>query len=472
MARLSTVGIRLATLLVGSGLLAGEPAPQPLSLVRKISRRQAEKRQEVRTYGVVTYVSNPRRVIFIQQGAEAIAIIDAQRTPVNPGDRIWVNGRMAPGGYAPVIEATSVQSMGRGMLPPAVPVEIPDLLVGDFDCARVRLEGRLRSIDFSQPKIFLRIEQHGHLIRVRVDALTRQQTVGWLGRRLRVTAIAGSVFNLTGQMTDALLYAASASDLALLPGQTDHAAPVMPIAGLLTFDSTRRRSHAVRVEGRVTLSPDDHFLVVQDATGAIAVETAVPKRWPIGSAVAVAGYAKFGGIAAEVSDGVVTSISSADPAVPVRSTPQQLLKDSLEARLVTLEGTLVSISTDANRGYHLRFQHAGRDFQASLASATAPLNFEPGNFEPGTRFDVTGVVSLVTSLADQTNLRWFRLQMRSVEDLRVLGLPPYWNRDRTFRLVLILLLGCAVPRCGSCCSAAGFARKAFWWKPCKSRNAK
>ena len=419
------------------------PVWVPLAHIKQISQDEARNKAKVATAGVVTYVGEPKVFFFLQDGPVGIYVRNVT-TPLKPGDQVRVRGHVEPGGYAPVIVAAEVTVTGRQALPPPVLTTVPKLLLGNFHCARVQLEGFLRSVDFREGKTHLRLDQQGQVIRVRMDFVDPAQARRWIGRSLRITGVASSVFNSVGQMTDAFLMTPSADSVGLVAGQPDQPVPVTVIGRVLTFDSNRTRTTAVHFVGRITLSQEDRVHVVQDATGGIVVESASPQRLPVGMAVAVKGYAKLGGLTPSVTDAVMTPMASADtasadPVVPLRTTPLEVVNRLLDGRVVTLEGTLVSTSPDANRGVWMRFQYGEREFQANLVTPPGKIDFQPG-----TRFAVTGVAFLTSNLTGDTNSRWFRLQLRSPQDLRVLAAPPFWNWDRTIRLAGGLIISCVV----------------------------
>ena len=436
----------LASLWVAASL-AADMALTPLARLKQISQEQAQKHEAVVTSGVVTHVAVPRATFFLQNGELAIFVRDLEHNSLKPGDRVLVRGHIHAGQYAPIIAAKSVQVLGRQALPAPIPAEIPDLFDGDIHCARVQIEGRLRSVDFQHAKPRLRIERHGQVLQVRMDVLSPESARAWVGRHLSVIGVAASMYNTVGQMTDAIIYTASEADVAIISGPASVATPILDIARVLTFGSRQSLTEPVRIAGRITYIRHDRLFVVQDSTGGITVESATPRRLSIGSTVDVTGYAKLGGLAPSLTEAALTPLTSVGsvpvgsvpaPVKPLVTTPGQVTSRVLEARLVTLEGTLLSSSPGTTGGLALRFQHGDREYLGQLD------NGSPGrlHLEAGTRLAVTGVAFLTGNAYDDPGKLGFHLQLRSLHDLRVLAPPPYWNSDRTTRLAGGLIISC------------------------------
>ncbi len=437
MARSIIAGAGVATLWVAV-VLAGD-APS-LAALKEVSQERARKKEAVSTSGVVTHVAVPGLSFFLQNGSLAIFVRDLARTSLKAGDEVLVRGHFDSGEYAPVIVADTVQVTGRQPLPVPIQVEVPDLFDGHIHCARVQTDGRLRSVDFERGKPRLRIERHGQIIQVRMDQLSPETARVWLGRHLRVTGVAASIYNRVGQMTDAIIYSASPADVATIPGPAERSGATMAISQVLTYRSRLSLTAPVHVAGRITYNHRDCRFVVQDASGGITVESTATQRLPIGATVEVTGYARLGGLAPSLTDAVLTPspAGALSPVGALAVTPKEITSRMLEARLVTLEGTLLSASPDATGGLALRFRLGDREYSAQLDNWTT----DSGMLEAGTRYAVTGVAFLTGNAYDDPEHLWFRLQLRSVGDLRVLNPSAYWNRDRAIRLAGGLIIGC------------------------------
>ena len=439
MTRSIIAGAGVATLWAAVALAADAPS---LAALKEVSQERARKKEAVSTSGVVTHVAVPGRTFFLQNGSLAIFVRDEARSSLKAGDQVLVRGHFNPGDYAPVIVADTVEVTGRQPLPVPIPVEVPDLFDGHIHCARVQTDGRVRSVDFERAKPRLRIERHGQIIQVRMDQLSPETARAWVGRHVRVTGVAASMYNRVGQMTDAIIYSASPADVAIIPGPVERSGVTMAISQVLTYRSILSLTAPVHVAGRITYNRRDRLFAVQDASGGITVESTATQRLPIGAAVEVTGYVRLGGLAPSLTDAVLTRLSPTSaglsPAGALAVTPKEITSRMLEARLVTLEGTLLSASPDATGGLSLRFRLGDREYSAQLDSWTT----NAGMIEAGTRYAVTGVAFLTGNAYDDPEHLWFRLQLRSLEDLRVLSPPAYWNRDRTIRLAGGLIIGC------------------------------
>ncbi|MBY0505828.1 MAG: response regulator [Bryobacteraceae bacterium] len=427
----------MAGVVLVTALAVCAPLEVPLSRLRQIGQAEAQNRVEVTTSGIVTYVTTPRRAFFLQDGRHGIYVMDAHQSLVKAGDRVRVRARLYPGGYAPSLEAEAVEVVGAGQLPAPLLVGPHELLQGNYDCVRVQLEGPLRSVDYGQSKPYLRLDHAGHVFRVRLDSLSPDRAQSWLGRTLRATGVAATIFNRHGQLTDAILIASSDADLSAVAGKAYQPPALAPISSILTFTPGETADPGVRIAGRLTYSRQDRMHVVQDASGGVVIESSGPVHLPLGSPVEVTGFEKLDPLAPSLTDAAVTAIPSAPALQPNPTTPLDIVAERWQARLVRLEGTLESISPSATGGVSLRFLSGGREFSADLD----PDQQLPASIEPGARFAVTGVAFLTGFAYGDANRIWFRLQLRTPDDLRLLAAAAFWNGDRVSRLALGLVAG-------------------------------
>src|SRR5687768_5892023 len=63
-----------------------------------------------------------------------------------PGTRVRVRGKTNPGGYAPVVVAREVESLGAAPLPEPLKLPVEDLLSGSMDAQPVEVEGVVQEV--------------------------------------------------------------------------------------------------------------------------------------------------------------------------------------------------------------------------------------------------------------------------------------------------------------------------------------
>src|SRR5690606_6742189 len=73
--------------------------------------------------------------------------------PVTAGMSVEVTGVTASGGFAPVIIPQRVRFLGHAPLPEPVPVTVPELQTGRYDCQRVRVRGVVHRAEFRERAI-------------------------------------------------------------------------------------------------------------------------------------------------------------------------------------------------------------------------------------------------------------------------------------------------------------------------------
>jgi len=110
----------------------------PLSVLTRIAQIRigdpATLGRPVRVEGVVTYVDPTWSLLFVQDAEEGI-FVQMRGLPieVRAGDQVAVEGRSAPGDFAPIIDAPRVTRLGRGRVPEPARPSFQELLTGNWD---------------------------------------------------------------------------------------------------------------------------------------------------------------------------------------------------------------------------------------------------------------------------------------------------------------------------------------------------
>lgn len=116
-----------------------------VAAVRNLKPEEAARRLPVRLQGVVTFVFD-RRSCFIQDQTAGIFVGNGAHFPaLIPGDVVLIEGESGPGEYAPVVQLSEAQVVGRTNLPPAQRVSYEDLATGREDSQRVEVTGLVRA---------------------------------------------------------------------------------------------------------------------------------------------------------------------------------------------------------------------------------------------------------------------------------------------------------------------------------------
>jgi PAS domain S-box-containing protein len=123
--------------------------------------------ERVRVQGTVAYQRERTLYVFDGRGAVRVDLADIQ--PFKAGDRVDVAGLPAPGDYGPVLIMSVARQMGYGPLPPPVTISPAKALTGNYEAARVRLEGTVMSRVPGEIGEALVIQADGQVFRARFD---------------------------------------------------------------------------------------------------------------------------------------------------------------------------------------------------------------------------------------------------------------------------------------------------------------
>src|SRR6476661_6590371 len=85
--------------------------------VRVLPAAQAGLAQPVHVRGMVTNLSGWKNSFFFQDATSGISVDRHDATEVHPGDEVEIDGKSAPGLFAPVIISDQVRVVGHQALP-------------------------------------------------------------------------------------------------------------------------------------------------------------------------------------------------------------------------------------------------------------------------------------------------------------------------------------------------------------------
>ncbi len=375
----------------------------------------------MRVEGVVTYVDPAWSLLFVQDVEEGI-FVQMRGLPieVRVGDRVAVEGRAAPGDFAPIIDAPRVTRLGEGRLPVPARPSFQELLTGDWDSQVIELDGVVRGIHAPSEA------KDRHLlfdVAVGTWRVIAQLPGTWSGplpehlvdAKVRIRGVAGTLFNHRRQLVGLQLFIPSLDMVTTVaPSRPDaFAAPVHAIASLNRWVSRHGLGRRVRVRGEVTWA-NGRQVYVRDTSGSIAVTLWKPATLPTGQHVDVAGFVAAGTYSPTLEDAVVQqSQSSVATAAAVGVSAAELLSGQHDAGLVTMDAEVVNQVGDPDRLLVLKTGDL-------VFTASGPATGELETFEPGTLVSVTGVCRVQVDPLDSPRVpRGFQLLLRTPDDVRL-----------------------------------------------------
>ena len=432
----ATAGGRHADVAVGS------PIPPPTRVARIRTGDPSTLGQPVTIEGTATYVDPTWNLLFVQDEEQGIFVkTDDLTGDVAPGDRLRVEGRAAPGDFAPVIERPRVTRLGQGALPEPRRPTFEQLLTGGWDSQYIELDGIVRGVHPISEK-----KQRHLLFDVAVGTwrVLAQFPGAWTGAppehmvdaKVRIRGVAGTLFNPQRQLVGLQLFVPSPDFLTTLePSRADpFSAPAHVITSLNRWVSRHGVGRRVRIRGEVTWA-NGNQVYVRDMSGSIAVTLWRPTPLAAGQQVDVAGFVAVGTYSPTLEDAVARPVDGRiEAAAPMRVTAPELMSGRLDAGLVTLEAEVVN---QVDQPEPLLVLKTGDQ----VFTAPGPPGDVLELFEPGTLLAVTGVCRVQVDPLDSPRVpRGFQILLRTPDDVRLVRRAPMSPRRTVQALALLFAM--------------------------------
>jgi PAS domain S-box-containing protein len=409
--------------------------------VRELTTEQAGTRLPARLRGVVTYVLDGRNCFLQDESAGIFVGNGIALLPLDVGDIVLLEGVSGSGEYAPVVEPTKRQVVGRTNLPPARRVSFEDLMTGREDSQWVEVAGLVRAVHGDPPQQIMEIATGGGRLTAFVSESVQTNLVGLVDSQVRLRGVCGTWFNRLRQLFGVRLMIPRLEDIMVEePAATNSLAqPAQPIGNLLRFAPRASYGHKVKVEATLVLQQAGRALFVQDDQHGLYVQTRQLGILQPGDRVELIGFPDKGEYTPTLQDAVWRKTGSGPEPTPVLVQPDEALAGLQDCRLVSIEGRLVDHAHN-NRETVLMMEADQRIFTAHLES--------PGNelaiaaLQNGSRLRLTGVCRIEVGEEWQAGPAWrakaFRILLRTPRDVQVVSLPPWWTLTRLLWAVGIL----------------------------------
>jgi signal transduction histidine kinase len=420
----------------------------------RLSRDEASKRAPIRLQGVVTYADPVHRDFFIQSGTNATSMWHPNPSlPIRRGDVIEVMGYTDPGDFAPkLIPMTNqVRVLGRGDLPPPMPLRRLNILAGTHDCRRVEAEVVIRSIQWHDSQLEFTLgamsgTAAGSLRILIPEPNSNLVPTDLIGALVRVVGVAATDLSRDGQLIGIRFYCQSLSDLEVLQSARPFAQlPQRHLNQLLRYDPAGQSLGRVLTRGTVTFSRPDGVLFVQDGLTAAMVSQAVrdPASLPVpGAAVDIVGFPTYRGglLETEHSVVVVNGTGTEIRPGPIESF-EQLMGSTNDCHLVSVTGDLLSVASRNEELILSAWMPASQSFLEARLRSDQRFDL-PIDFKQGARLRFTGIKMPVTSAL--LGKVWPVILLRSAADVQVVQTAPFWTRGRLAGLVVAVTLAAVI----------------------------
>ncbi|MGB7267403.1 MAG: GGDEF domain-containing protein [Terracidiphilus sp.] len=441
-----------AIILSSAAAVASAAAPTPLTSLASIHRLtnvEASKALPVAFEATVTYFSQPRGNLFVQDGHTGIYVWGASSAKVSPGDRVLVKGVTAPS-FRPYIFASEVTLLGHGNLPEPIPATFDELISGQFDSVLVTVRGIVRAANseilpetnvVSGATLMLLTE--GGYVRAVVNDGAASSLENLLDANVEVTGVAGSTFDGKRQQTGAALHVTTLADVRVLKpaSSSPWSLPATPMDEILGVYHVTDRSKRIRVTGVVTYYEPGLALVLQDGAKSLWIPTSSFAPLRVGDQAEATGFPV-------VIDGVpeLTASEFRDSGLSSPVNPRPVSTDELNSSrhifdLVSIEGQVaISVRKSAQDEYVLvsNGHEFSADYHHPRTVSSAPLA-PMKRVKVGSRIRVTGICVPDTVGPPNSNAH-FNILLRSPDDIVVLSDPTWLNAHNAALLVAWLLI--------------------------------
>lgn len=424
------------------------PAVTTARAAHQLDTRQASRAYPVRLRAVVTFYdeyldSTGTPVLFVTDATGSIYVALKVKPAVRPrpGDLVEIDGVTGPGLFAPIVDHARFTVLGTAPLPAHPPrVILSDMVNGRYEGQWVEVEGLVQAVRDSGPHVVLDL-----LLR---DGTTTAITGRQPGVDYTSLVDAGIIlhghaspnFNKQKQVTGAHLLFPSLSTIKVIePGAPDpFNLPIDRISDLLRFDPNRTFQHRVHIRGTLTLLWPGRTICIEDAGQGLCASTQQSEPLALGETVDLAGFPSIGPFTPTLDYAEYRDAGLRQPVEALPTTPGEALHGDRDALLVTMEGWV--IDDNRNGGDRILTLSSGDSIYtvtipAEGAARKAPL------IEDHTRVRVTGICS-VTSGGTQLGTgegfsipKSFSILARSLADVTVMQLPPWWNAERSLRVL-------------------------------------
>jgi signal transduction histidine kinase/DNA-binding response OmpR family regulator len=426
------------------------PAPLParhakLTLPTLVTARQAHsltvdeagRGYPVRFEGVITYydwLSDPvYAFIFIhdESGSIYATLPKKPHLALYPGEFVLLTGVSHPGHYAPIVAESQIRHLGQRGVPAAQLSSLSRMLTGAEDGKWLAVKGVILSAEVTDPaRLMLDVQADIGILRVTVMNFGAINPAELTDASVILTGNCAPFFNTNRQLVGARLFVPRISLVRIVKAAPDpYLLASHPIADLMRYTPDLGEVHRVRVKGTVTLSLPGRFVIQEGTVGAM-VEPVTPTPLKLGEEVDTVGFPAPSEYSSVLRRAIFRSTGKRISISPLAVTPQQILRDGYDMRLVRLEGRLVEQRTGP-LGQTLLISSKGYLVEATLSGDGAKSAHE---LEAGSYLQLTGICSVQV---DPNRVpKGFQMLLRSEEDVVVLESASWWSAAHTLYLFL------------------------------------
>ena len=422
----------------------GQTAPAPLTTAAEVlglPATRAATRVPVALRGVVTAAEPDWAGRFILQDATGGIWINATGRQPAIGDLLEVTGASSPGSFAPTVQQAKWEKVGTAELPAPRHVTVERLMAGVEDGQRIEISGLVRSARLgTADKLMLEVSIGGHRVRVYPKLPPHLNPQALIAAKVRARGTAATVFNpALRQLTAMNLFVPTSDDFIIeqpeLHPPFDQ--PPVPLGDIARYRADATLGERIHVSGTLTFQRVGEELFIQDATGALRIESRQPLALPLGAGVEAVGFLEFVDFQPVLRDAVLRRSAQTPPPLPERTVPFSELRNGRHpGELLTLRGVLVARSVRPVQRDHVPF--VGSRVTCTIQNEDLTFTAEYEDAQPaaspaltaqlGSVVELRGVAAVQTT--DDGRLRALNLLLPEARSLRVLAAPSWFTAER------------------------------------------
>jgi len=210
--------------------------------------------------------------------------------------------------------------------------------------------------------------------------------------------------------------------------------PPVSISSVMQFSPNKSADRRTRIQGVVTLSKSGHWAYVQDASGAVIVETQQASALEPGDLVDAVGFPTSGRYAPILQDGVFGRIGKGSVPTFVSLSALGGFKGDHDAELIRIDGRLLDQS---ERGEDRLFTMQLGSFTFTGRLDRLAVTDRMRRIRNGSQLQMQGVWSVETD--EYLHPTSFQVLLRSADDIVILRQPSWWTGPRVVMLLALLV---------------------------------
>jgi diguanylate cyclase (GGDEF)-like protein len=454
----------IRTLILSVAILAASlfpswaEAPATLTSLRAIhalSNSEADRANHVIFQATVVYSRGYEKLLFVQDGDEAIFVNPPTTGALLPGDRVLIKGDTQQS-FRPLIVASDITLLYHGALPNPKPATFKELIRAEYDCQLITVHATVRATDVVVsslvPKRSSRLQllmSGGHL-EANMDIEDESALRDLLDDDVEVTGVAAGKFDNKMQQTGVVLYVSSLADVRIVKqvNASPWVLPVTPMDQVLAEYDVSDLSRRIRVHGTITYYQPGAAVVFQEGSKSLWIATHTREPLQIGDLADATGFPDAHDRILTLTDGEIRDSQIQAPVTPQSTTWEQLAfwnrskPVGHQDDLVSIDGEIVTEVRDESRDEYV-VESDGRLFTAIYhhpieTAALLPMRQVP----PGSKVRIVGICTILDTNAMNPSGHEmpFEILLRSFDDIAVLAKPSLLNVRNLILLVGLLLV--------------------------------